>query len=60
MIDGFYTNENKNKGEIATPWTVHCINCLHKYVALNHIGQLLGFYITLKMDPSVFVEPESL
>ncbi len=58
MIDHFYRKAEEDEREATTPWTVQNINNLLKYVALENIGQLRRCYITLKMDPSVFVESE--
>jgi hypothetical protein len=58
MIDRFYREAEEDEREATTPWTIQNINNLLKYVALENIGQLRGCYITSKMGPSVFVEPE--
>jgi hypothetical protein len=58
MIDRFYREAEEDEREATTTWTVQNINNLLKVVALENIGQLRGCYITSKMDPSVFVEPE--
>ena len=58
MIDGFYQCATNQNGETnSSPWTMDNICKLVQYVALDDIYQLLGCYLTTKIDPSVFVEP---
>jgi hypothetical protein len=58
MIDGFYLSAKQN-GETnsSSPWTITNVCKLVKYVALDDIFQLWGCYLTTKIDPSIFVEP---
>jgi hypothetical protein len=59
MIDGFYLSANQNGETNSSPWTIKNVCKLVKYVALDDIYQLQGYYLNAKIDPSVFVEPAS-
>ncbi len=58
MIDGFYLSAKQNGEMNSSPWTIKNACKLVKYVPVDDIYQLQGCYLTTKIDPSVFVEPD--
>jgi hypothetical protein len=57
LIDGFY-EKAKDEGENTTPWILNNVLELIKHVALENIQQLRGCYLTMKIDPTVLIDPD--
>jgi hypothetical protein len=57
LIDSFYKEAVQQNSD---PWTTDNIMKLVKYCSYENIKALRGCYLTTKIDPSVFVEPDRM
>jgi hypothetical protein len=58
IIDGHVAKAKTNE-ENSCPWRIENVLEVLKYVAFDDMLQFRGCYHTSKIDPSVFVEPET-